>query len=210
MHECMKRLRVTASATSSPVGTAPSISHAHPHPGLARAWAMAQQTSTAMAYPAPSPPPLGAPDSPLLGNSLPAGLWTHGQQQQQQENMQPIAVAGSDWPSPCLSRQCIPSPPAHQRASQPLQPYHHPPNQHPSWLQQQMLASSLPAPHASASLENMTSGSTMDVRGEPPANYVSINSLLSQLHAERVQAGVRPRWKDDADDDDDDDDDDDL
>ena len=40
------------------------------------------------------------------------------------------------------------------------------------------------------------------------SGYRAINSLLQQLHAERVRAGARPRWQEQEDEDDDDDDDD--
>ena len=39
----------------------------------------------------------------------------------------------------------------------------------------------------------------------PDEAYRPINTLLGQLHAERVCAGARPRWTEEDDDDDDDD-----
>ena len=88
-------------------------------------------------------------------------------------------------------------------AQQPQQP------QQPPGYAQQRTGPPLPG-SASGSGLSAVAGSSIDTRlrevGSASVDYGSINSLLSQLHAERVRAGARPRWKDDAEEDEEDED----
>lgn len=97
-----------------------------------------------------------------------------------------------------------------------------PPQQPPGYAQQRT-GPPLPG-SASGSGLSAVAGSSIDTRsglsavavssidtrlrevGSASVDYGSINSLLSQLHAERVRAGARPRWKEDAEEDEEDED----
>jgi hypothetical protein len=230
VQEYMKRLRVSGSGAPSPARAA--ISHPHPHPGLARAWATAQQQQQQQQATSASPllplPMSGGfePQPVLWGQSAwpvppPSSREPQQQEQHQQENMLPMsAAAAGAGSSSHAAYNCVPSPPPYARAAQPLHVHPHPPNLSwpelpPPWVEQPWAeqpwtgyAQQPQQPQQPPGYAQQRTGPPLpgSASGSASVDYGSINSLLSQLHAERVRAGARPRWKDDAEEDEEDED----
>ena len=223
VHECMKRLRVTGSGAPSPAGALATINQLPPHPGLARSWAMAQASAVS-----PGPPTPSGAHEVQATSTFGHASWPPASQLQQvtgvharshQENVQPLPMGALASMGSVVPHDTQPPPAAAQLrpATQPLPAHqHHQHHQHYQHHQHHHRPDHLPAhaarpsPASAADASAVLTGTAGDAVAHP-ANYGHMNTLLSQLHAERVRAGARPRWTEAEDDDDDDDDlDDDL
>jgi hypothetical protein len=207
--ERIKRLRI---GQALPGAVAPA---ALPHPGLARAWAGAQPDATGAAgtsqhqvtgqqpfghqpFPLPLPPSMShshAPQSPTGTSAAAAAL-----AQQRFGSLPP--------------RQPAPPPPPPQHAQQQQQQQQHP---HQPQQQQQQHApyethhfqNSPPLPPAHHQMWSGAGAGGHGMLGAPAtstaqvgsAAYGQMNTLLAQLHSERVRAGARAAWVEEPDDD---------
>ena len=195
----------------------------HPHPGLARTWAMAQQIELPMAHQmseqqdpatalqmaaeeaalhahAPRVPTLR---SPTFSHEIP---WQESHPcMQDQTQQEPGQMHQQQWGQhdPSMDRRL------HHLSSQQenLEPTAGiavtVQQQHPRPLSRAHMPTTVPelVPSMPVGLHHSSAQSISCVRSperhqDLPSNYSTINSLLSQLHNERVQAGVRLRWVD--------------
>ena len=212
--ERIKRLRI--SGFQAPCTSSGAAVGGLPHPGLARSWAAAQQQgfsqqSSVSFPPGQAPAPIPQPLQPLPPQHQHASFHPV-----QLSARLPQSPTGTSAAAAALTQQRfgqVPQPeppllaPLHQQPPSQLnlpapQPAHY---HNPRDFQQ---SPPLPATqHQSWRGSGGGAGSGQEAAYSDPAastDYGAMNSLLAQLHNERVRAGARRPWVEEPDDEDED------
>ena len=185
----------------------PPHSMAMPHPGLARSWAAPQQPQlhqqpfVPIGHPTHQPPAFPSPQQPF-GAAAMSSPQPHGGPLPSPPPIFSAAAAAASM-CPSLQPQFQQPDPHHYLA--PMHEAMHAAHSHA--LPQQLHAHMSPVwgPQPTAAPASWEALPPSRGFGGDPSHYFGINRLLSELHSERVNAGVRRRWTEEVDDDDDDD-----